>query len=193
MPVTEGTDSLPLDASTVKQMGLKRPDGNLYFPLADASGNHLTADALLYALIALVIDQVNGRSRVETNTFHYTEDSIAVLGEDVLFATATLTTTGATQIVAAPAAGNHHVIKKLSYQLREDVDTTATLRGGSGGTDVMAYDLDYTGANGPPVVGLDFGSGGYPLATATAIHGKLSAAPSTGGVRFNVWYVTRPD
>lgn len=144
-------------------------------------------------ILTAVTDVPNGRVLVEANVLDRTEDSITVYAEDLSFATATITTTSATSIVSAPAAGNHLVIKKFSYQLREDVDTTATLRPGSGGTDVMAYDLDYTGANAPTTVGLDFGSGGYPLATATALYGKLSAAPSTGGVRFNIWYVVRPD
>jgi hypothetical protein len=216
MPLTEGGLILPKDDADIRTWGaVDVGDGFLYYPRRSSvdggliiAGAGLAADAAITngsagtrsayerginLLLGLIVDQVNGRGRMEINTLHSSEDSIAVQGEDVLFATATLTTTTATQIVAAPAAGNHHVIKKLSYQLREDVDTTATVRGGSGGTDVMAYDLSFDGTNGPPVVGLDFGTGGYPLATATAIHGKLSAAPSTGGVRFNVWYVTRPD
>jgi hypothetical protein len=39
MPITEGNDTLPMDSAGTKQMGFKRPSGNLYVPTMYAEGD----------------------------------------------------------------------------------------------------------------------------------------------------------
>jgi hypothetical protein len=144
----------------------------------------------LVALLSLVVDAANGWIRAEINELHYTEDSIKALGEDVTPYSEIVTVNTSTELVAAPAVGNHLVVKFFSYQLRENVSTTASLRAGASATDYYPYDLDFTTM---PLVGKKLNPDGWPLPSATALNAKLSAAPATNGVRFNIEFVTRPD
>jgi hypothetical protein len=144
----------------------------------------------LVALLSLVVDAANGWIRAEINELHYTEDSIKALGEDVTPYSEIVTVNTSTELVAAPAVGNHLVVKFFSYQLRENVSTTASLRAGASTTDYYPYDLDFTTM---PLVGKKLNPDGWALPSATALNAKLSAAPATNGVRFNIESVTRPD
>lgn len=157
---------------------------------SDVAGTLIAFIRGLVKIFSSAWDSANGFLIAEINQLHHTEDSILAIGEGVTPYSEIITGVAETELIAAPAAGQHIVVKFFSYQLREDVDTTASLRAGAGATDQYSFDLDFATL---PLVGKKFEGGGWALPSATALLGKLSVAPSTSGVRFNVEYVVRAD
>jgi hypothetical protein len=210
MPLTEGGLILPKDDADIRTWGaVDVGDGFLYYPRrSSVDGGLIIAGAGLAAaaaitngsagtrsayerginlLLGLIVDQVNGRGRMEINTLHSSEDSITAQGEEVTAYSEVVTSSTAQEVVAAPGSGNYLVVKAFSYQLLEDTDTTAALRDGSGGGDRHTWSLSWDRLS---AYGRKISPDGWALTANTALYAKLDVSP-TAGVRINVEYVVR--
>jgi hypothetical protein len=139
------------------------------------------------SLITAVTDEINGRTRTEINTLHYSEDSIEAQGEEIVAYTEVVTASVATELVVAPGAGNYLVVKAFSYQLLEATDTVAALRDGAAGGDRHVWSLSWSRLS---AYGRKISPDGWPLTANTGLYAKLDVAP-TAGVRYNIEYVIR--
>lgn len=143
------------------------------------------------------VTMASDQDPIDVNQFLYTQDSVTSFGKLYSTATAVLTANGTVagapptghQLIAAPSAGFHLVIKYLAYCSLDTTAVTIAVRPGVGGA--LAYTKHLTGRGA--MWSHEFGFTEWHLAGATGLFGNLSAALSAGGVSVDVEYEVRVD
>jgi hypothetical protein len=154
--------------------------------VGDTAGSAVSQLRGLNYLTEKFVDQTNGLVKVALELGLIKDnDEVSAARPNCTTANTTVTGTTATQLVAAPSAGNHLEIWRITVEELDTTENTVSWRDGSGGTDKYHKLLTTKGE----MMSMSL-NGSWHLTTATALYVKCSAA---GSVRFSVEYRTVAD